>query len=692
MAGPALNATLNLSETIGNFAAHSDIRHALLLTYNFDGPYLEDAEHCLLETLWQRNCENVLVIRDGGKVILGEKRSHRYRVMNAAYSTRVFHSKLILLVAESEVMAMIGSANLTRGGLATNLEIGHVYHLSRSAGPRRFFELLVNYLDKDLRRELEKTSPQQQAAYDLLVRDVKFFVQDVTADRSSVEPILLHNYHEPLLPQIARNLPGRHLDALWVVSPFFESDQKSDDPTDVIDDTLLGQILDPQTFTPIATDTPWIHIYFHAANNATALPVNLLERYKSQITLYTRNCEKLDPRTLHAKLLVFIGRTSARRDAQPFVAVVHGSANFTRAALISVPPEGNAEIVVLTLLPRPAEVARKLADYFNLLDLFDQVHDWQSLQSQSPKPPPAKPAVHVWECLISLADKKVTVFFEVKNANAQCAKMTLQDDKREHVLGHVQAPFESSVTFDLPDDLFETRTEPGYRRLPYHYVLVEVFDANDLSLGASSGPINVDRPEEFFGDWQGQPVDLRLDNQIYLAGVGQRANYQAMRKQLERIINADTPAPPALLPTHQADLDLFFRRVHIGLRGLRWRVKQTPDSLYVRGDVLRQLARWVNQVVSDESGEVHTMPFSPEQKLYLCDRLIQAALECAAVTGKLPGLDRPVAAIVRREFIEQARAAVQYLDRWRRDPALGVFAQGILKRWNKLVATYEDRP
>ena len=65
MISKMLNASLNLKTLIENFAPDDDLRHALLLTYNFDGGFLEDAEHGLLETLWRRNCENLIVVRDG---------------------------------------------------------------------------------------------------------------------------------------------------------------------------------------------------------------------------------------------------------------------------------------------------------------------------------------------------------------------------------------------------------------------------------------------------------------------------------------------------------------------------------------------------------------------------------------------------------------------------------------------------
>ncbi len=45
----SLNAEINLRTAIETFAPEDDIRHALFLTYNFDGGILEDAERGLLE-------------------------------------------------------------------------------------------------------------------------------------------------------------------------------------------------------------------------------------------------------------------------------------------------------------------------------------------------------------------------------------------------------------------------------------------------------------------------------------------------------------------------------------------------------------------------------------------------------------------------------------------------------------------
>ena len=212
-----LEAKTNLQSEIENFAPHEELRHALLLTYNFDGPFIEDPERGLLEALWRRNCTNVLVVRDG-KAVLAEKRSHRYRVVNAAYSRQTFHSKLLLVLSSSGVLAAVGSANLTRGGLETNLEVTNIYCLTRSRGPRKFFTSL-RIVAQLLRLELSGTNTPTRDSANQIVADLDAFLAEASAARSAVEPLLLHNYAEPLLPQIVRALPAKRLEMLWIVSP-----------------------------------------------------------------------------------------------------------------------------------------------------------------------------------------------------------------------------------------------------------------------------------------------------------------------------------------------------------------------------------------------------------------------------------------------------------------------------------------
>lgn len=705
MNSKALNAELNLRTVIETFAPQDDVRHALFLTYNFDGEVLEDAERGLLEVLWQRNCENALVVRDG-KALLTEKRSHRYSVINAAYSRRTFHPKFMLLLAPSEMLAVIGSANLTRGGLERNLELGGVYRLTRTSGPLSLFSALRDYLHDHLQRELIAASPQQRNAFDILVRDFDRFLNDARSARSTVEPLFLHNYDQPLLPQIVQALPDKRLDALWIVSPFFEPDPirhqspsdspassdiasphpsvkhatgGDDPPGDTLDEALLEEIF--RTFTFATGDQqPPIRIYFQTSTaNATRLPLNVLQRFKSHIALYAKDPTAIDQRTLHAKMLVFIGR---HRAGKPFVTVVYGSANFTRAALLSTPPKGNAEIVVVTQLPYADNPARKLDEYLNLRELFTEIHNWDTLICQASPPPTTPHGVQVWEGLVSLTNQTVTVFFHVDHPDAQRVTVTLRGDQPDLLLGEVTAPFPDSQEFPLPKAAIVTvNLEMGLQQLPYHCVCVEAFDANGQLLGRGEGALNVDCPGAFYGDWHPNHLWLdTLDTQIYLVGLGDTAGYAALRAHVERVLSTASAgrsdAAPA--PSHQADLDLFFRRLHIGFRGLRRHLEQTHGSLYVFGDVLRQLARWAQVAVQGDE------QYTTEQRLYLCERIVQTALECVEVMKKVGHTPEVLAPIVRDEFLGGAKPILDYVDELHCDENVGIAARNLLKQWSTL--------
>jgi hypothetical protein len=680
-----LKAETNLRSEIESFAEHEDVRHALMLTYNFDGPFIEDTDRGLLEVLWRRNCTNIVVVRDG-KAVRAEKRSHRYRVVNAAYSTRTFHPKLLLLLSSSEVFAAVGSANLTRGGLETNLELVNTYRLSRYSGPRRFFASMCSYLRQVLQREFSAANTPTQDAAKQIVADFDAFLTETTAARSPVEPLFLHNYAEPLLPQIERALPAKRLEALWIVSPFYEPTPDtgtSEDPRDdALDQSLLAEVFKRFQFSTKHHSLP-VHIYFQATGKGdTQLPVPLLRRWKDRIELHLKNPTAVDQRTLHAKMLVLAGRTS---NGKRFVTLVHGSANFTRAALLGRPPEGNAENVVLTTLFRPDDLAVRLADYLNLDQLFSKVEDWDRLHPY--RLPLRQPtlAVEVLEGSISLADWKVRVSFHVSDSRVRRLVVTLWSgragDNAHLALGEVKPPFGECVEFELPETAFVKQDVEGkLRQLPYHRVRIEAFNEQGHSMGAGEAALNVDCPEDFCGDWLCSPEESRLENIIYRAGLGMAADYDAMRKQVERVMTAaergSSEAVP--MPSHQADLDVFFRRLHLGFRGLSQRLRQAGGSPYVCRDALRRLGQWAQAVVQADNS------YSAEQRLYIADRILRAVSDCADAIRHAKRHPTAIAPIVHEEFLTRAAVMADFVGSLRRDPALGVAACNLLARWRRL--------
>jgi len=72
----------------------------------------------------------MLIVRDRNAVA-SEAPSVRCRKANAC-SSRVFHPKLALLIAEDKARAVISSANLTRGGYERQRELGRVFDLGPS--------------------------------------------------------------------------------------------------------------------------------------------------------------------------------------------------------------------------------------------------------------------------------------------------------------------------------------------------------------------------------------------------------------------------------------------------------------------------------------------------------------------------------------------------------------------------------
>ena len=124
---------LLVRDAIGGFAAGQAFRSVLLLTYSFDGAWLEEV---FVPDLFDRPVASALIIRDRNAVVK-EAPSVRYHRADALYSNRIFHSKLGLFIAEDRALAVIGSANLTRGGLERNLELGSVFEVSPDGGPRR---------------------------------------------------------------------------------------------------------------------------------------------------------------------------------------------------------------------------------------------------------------------------------------------------------------------------------------------------------------------------------------------------------------------------------------------------------------------------------------------------------------------------------------------------------------------------
>src|SRR5450830_508306 len=236
---------LLLRDAIGGFAPGQGFRAVLLVTFSFDGTWLEEG---LVPDLFDRQVNASLVIRDGNAVI-HDSPTVRYHRANAQYSSRVFHSKLVLLVAEDRALAIIGSANLTRGGLERNLELATVYEASPEGGPRSLFKQIHAYLSGPLAREVSGTAAATLVDTQVALGEVL----NGTPKEREKRQVFLHNYETTIWDQILEQLPHRHVSRVSIVSPFFEPNHaEPEDPgVEPGDEGIFARLFADLKFEPL---------------------------------------------------------------------------------------------------------------------------------------------------------------------------------------------------------------------------------------------------------------------------------------------------------------------------------------------------------------------------------------------------------------------------------------------------------
>jgi hypothetical protein len=597
-------------EAIGSFAPGQSLRAALLLTYSFDGKWIEEG---FVPDLFDRSIATALVIRDANR-ILKEAPTVRYHRANAGFSKRVFHPKLGLFVAEDRALAIIGSANLTRGGLERNLELGSAFEISPEGGPRALFDGILSYIGGPLLNELETRG---SAAASL--RDTAVALREVLAGippAAEAAHRFFHNYERPLWEQILEALPHRHIKRLGIVSPFFEPNgAEPEDPISEPDVGLFQRTFADLTFEPLSGEKP-VSIFFQQSEGKTLLPIDKLARWKDKLALFQRLATSNDPRPLHGKFLLIEGARGRNRDS--YLVAIHGSPNYTTAAFLSRPPDGNAEIAVLTRLPAKRDGFARIQAILNLPQLFGAVSDWSTLTHLAEeRPPPRSPeAFRVTDATFSVNDGKLKLSWDGITAGAVSARVLIETNGAWVVVASGSVGGEKHLVLAVPN-LMET-DQHKLPSLKATSVRVELVDAQGVVIGSAVAPVNVDCPQEFCGSVLVGSVISTLDERIALAGCGTPLTYRQQLEYIERQRSRDgNPGQPAVI-THQADLDRFFRNLRSGFRGMRARLSAFPNSEFTTRRTLKEFAHWCQDAVKTEDG-----PLSTECRMFLMDRLLR---------------------------------------------------------------------
>ena len=506
---------LSVSDALGAFAPGQPLRAVLVLTYCFDGRWFEEA---IAPDLFERPVVTSLLLRDRN-VIVSEAPSVRYHRADAAYSRKIFHPKLALFVAEDRARAIIGSANMTRGGFEKNLELGSVYDLNRDGGSRSLFKSLLSYLNGPLRRE---TDGKGLRALDDIVVALREVIEHSPVEPETSPHVLLHNYDLPLWNQLLKKLPHKVLRRAAVVSPFFEPDtavgHSEDPPGQASDDSIFQRLFSDFEFESDGEEKP-VTVFFQEDSGATTLPVTKLNQWKGLLALQARLATSDDARRLHGKLLVLEGAGTNGRE--PFMVALHGSPNFTSAALLTTPPEGNAELAILTWLPPRGGGTNKVLTALGLGELFGPVDDWQVLHVKPTTISARLPlnSFVLTDATFQIAEKNVVI--AVRNVPQGAARFRFTAQVEGTWLPLAEGDWGDGETVTIPAlSLLVSDPASKVHTLSTSRVRLEIFDRDGTTLAVDEAPLNVDCPHQFCGMAMVGPLLLTLDERIAQAGAG----------------------------------------------------------------------------------------------------------------------------------------------------------------------------
>lgn len=197
-------------------------RMGILCSYSLN---IEFLENYLLKLDGLSNCTNLCIFTDR-KVY----NSHfdfnimsRPRWINKRYlltpidTSGVFHPKVYILASEKEVRIGLGSSNLTREGLAGNLEIDSIFIITQK--DRRYSGLLRECLIFLHDIALLSGSSYALDSVNKFIEYVEMFTSDVGGDIH-----LLDNLSYSITAQVQEKLKNYQINSIYAISPFFDKD------------------------------------------------------------------------------------------------------------------------------------------------------------------------------------------------------------------------------------------------------------------------------------------------------------------------------------------------------------------------------------------------------------------------------------------------------------------------------------
>ncbi len=310
---------VNLVETV--FSKNYHFESGILCTYGLN---LNFFENYLMKLDALYSCDNICIFTDSGTYdgfIKESKESYIPRWLNKKYlvnrlkTSGVFHPKLYMFASEKKAVVGIGSANLTRDGIASNLELLSDFEISeKDPACASLLRDCIEYVRRLAQISKSKNAVDQVDVFSQLCRT--YFYSD---EENGIQ--FVHNLDRPLIETIKESVKDSKISKIQVLSPFYDAELT---PFKTLRDTFPDSAFE---------------IYLQ--QKKTNFPKEMFADLKSQTSLLLyKNIE----RYMHGKAILLHSNDA--------VLLFSGSANFTRSALNEAPPTGNYEIGLLGQIDR----------------------------------------------------------------------------------------------------------------------------------------------------------------------------------------------------------------------------------------------------------------------------------------------------------------------------------------------------
>lgn len=316
-------------EIIGN--ATTDYSSVVLTCFSFDPIFFSNF---YLPRLRQIGISNVVVFIDAGQYQEAAEEYNRQiassgievgfsPIQQFCSSTGVFHSKVSLFVGPKKCLALIGSGNLTYGGLSYNDEVWNAFCAD---GPDSLEAPIVNAVWQYLNGLLSHDTPQLirmqfswMLEYSDCLTNISKLDSTSISDQDSEDFYFIANRKGlPILDQLKAIIQDEEVAKLSIVSPFFDRSG-----------TGLCSIIDK--FRPKK-------IICYTDKTTVVMPIEISPSYLANISFHEVKSDDKGIRT-HAKIFQFETTTGTF--------ILTGSANATSSALGSNGMYGNDEACIL---------------------------------------------------------------------------------------------------------------------------------------------------------------------------------------------------------------------------------------------------------------------------------------------------------------------------------------------------------